>query len=165
MLNYVNERIDIIPPGNSDAGAVDFEEMASTLLTLAKRIRALFGMALAGAGYHNGQDQLLACLVVGERTSVSVIAATLNVRPSTVSKMLDRLAEKGLIERHQVGRDRRLTVVGLTKSGLEAQAEIKRLWSDVCRQVAPGLGADPAKTMRYLQDASDVLATRLMKLR
>lgn len=168
MLNYVNDRRDGVVPetdASDDTSTVDFAEMATTMLTLAKRIRVLFGMALAELGYHNGQDQLLACLVPGERAPVSVLAATLDVRPSTVSKMLDRLADKGLVERHQEARDGRLTVVGLTKSGVEAQAEIRRLWSDVCRQVAPGLSGDPALIMQQLQDVSDVLGKRLTRLR
>jgi DNA-binding MarR family transcriptional regulator len=103
--------------------------------------------------------------VPGERIAVSALAAALGVRPSTVSKMLDRLADKGLVERHHDVRDGRLTVVGLTKSGIEAQAEIRRLWADVCRQVAPALAGDPAEIMHQLRDVSDVLGARLMRLR
>jgi DNA-binding MarR family transcriptional regulator len=163
MLNYVNDRHDVaISNSASDA---KFEEMAVTLLTLAKRIRVLFGMALAEAGFHNGQDQVLASLVPGEPVAVSALAEHLDVRPSTISKMLDRLTDKGLVERRQVDRDRRLTLVSLTRAGEKAQADIRHIWANVCRQVAVGLPGDPSAAMEQLRSVSDVMASRLARLR
>jgi DNA-binding MarR family transcriptional regulator len=171
MLNIVRQGTDTevidatkVFPADA-AGEADFGEMATTMLTLAKRIRVLFGLALADAGYHNGQDHLLTCLVPGETVAVSALASTLDVRPSTVSKMLDRLSDKGLVERRQVDRDKRVTLVCLTPDGEDAQKEIRDLWANVCRQVAAGLQGDKDDTMRHLQNVSGVLATRLMKLR
>jgi DNA-binding MarR family transcriptional regulator len=163
MLNYVNDRRDVMSPDADDGAA--FEDMAVTLLTLAKRIRVLFGLALAESGYHNGQDHLLTRLVPGEAVAVSALAVSLDVRPSTISKMLDRLSDRGLVERRQEERDKRLTLVCLTPAGEDAQKEIRNLWANVCRQVAAGLPEDTDDTMRHLQIVSGVLATRLMKLR
>lgn len=163
MLGHVNDLADVVSPASPRG--TDFEEMAVTLLTLAKRIRVLFGMALADAGFHNGQDQLLACLVPGQPVAVSALALSLDVRPSTISKMLDRLMDKGLVERQQLNRDRRLTLVCLTPEGEKAQVEIRLLWANVCRQVAAGLPGNRGDTMYHLRSVSDVLAARLMKLR
>jgi DNA-binding MarR family transcriptional regulator len=163
MLNQVNDRRDIVSPESADVA--EFEEMAVTLLTLAKRIRVLFGMALAEAGFHNGQDQVLAFLVPGEAVAVSALAAGLDVRPSTISKMLDRLTDKGLVLRQQADRDGRMTLACLTPAGERAQVEIRRLWADVCRQFAAGLPGDPDSAMLQLRTVSDVLAARLMRLR
>ncbi|BDA84613.1 hypothetical protein Sa4125_21550 [Aureimonas sp. SA4125] len=93
MLDHVNVRRDVAPP--ESASDAEFEEMAVTLLMLAKRIRALFGLALAEAGFYNGQDQLLACLVYGKPVAVSVLAVSLDVRPSTISKMLGSVRARG----------------------------------------------------------------------
>ncbi|GGD24267.1 MarR family winged helix-turn-helix transcriptional regulator [Aureimonas glaciei] len=172
MLNYVNEIGSDAEPTDAPlnlptgaAGEVDLEAMATTLLTLAKRIRVLFGLALAEAGYHNGQDHLLICLVPGKPVTVSALAVSLDVRPSTVSKMLDRLSDKGLVERGQLRTDARITTVRLTPAGEQAQKEIGRRWSDICRQVAAGLPGDPAATMQHMRSISDVLAARLARLR
>jgi DNA-binding MarR family transcriptional regulator len=163
MLNHVNDRRNIVSPEFADV--TEFDEMAVTLLTLAKRIRVLFGMALAEAGFHNGQDQVLASLVPGEPVAVSALAEHLDVRPSTVSKMLDRLTDKGLVERRQVDRDRRVTLVFLTLAGEKARADIRDLWANVCRQVAVGLPGDPGAAMEQLRSVNDVLAARLSRLR
>jgi DNA-binding MarR family transcriptional regulator len=171
MLNYLKEGSDAEPTDapldlpTDGVGEADLEEMATTLLTLAKRIRVLFGLALAEAGYHNGQDHLLTCLVRGKPVTVSALADSLGVRPSTVSKMLDRLSDKGLVERGQLRTDARITTVCLTPAGEQAQAEIRRLWATVCRQVADGLPGDPGAAMQQLRSVSEVLATRLARLR
>jgi hypothetical protein len=56
--------------------------MATTMPTLAKPIRALFGLTLAEAGFHNGQDQRLTGLLADEEMPVSALAHALDVRPS-----------------------------------------------------------------------------------
>ncbi|GGD16002.1 hypothetical protein GCM10011335_18480 [Aureimonas glaciei] len=56
--------------------------MATTMPTLAKPIRALFGLTLAEAGFHNGQDQRLMGLLADEEMPVSALAHALDVRPS-----------------------------------------------------------------------------------
>jgi DNA-binding MarR family transcriptional regulator len=163
MLDHVNDRNEVLLPNSPRTD--ECEEMAITLLTLAKRIRVLFGMALAEAGFHNGQDQVLASLVPGKPVAVSVLAVHLDVRSSTISKMLDRLTDKGLVERRQVDKDRRLTLVCLTPEGEQAQADIRHLWSNVSRQVAAGLPGNLDETLVQLRGVSNVLAARLMKLR
>jgi DNA-binding MarR family transcriptional regulator len=171
MLNYVDERVGVDRVGvpielpADVAGEADFEGMATTMLTLAKRIRALFGLTLAEAGFHNGQDQLLMCLVGGEEMPVSALAHALDVRPSTVSKMVDRMADKGLIERRDAPLDGRVTFVCLTEKGIKAQAKIRKLWAETCRQVAAQLSREPATIARQLGTVSEAVGARLMRLR
>ena len=65
--------------------------------------------------------QMLALQVVGE-TGVSTpkaIAARLGVSQATMTALLDRLAEKSLVERHRSEQDRRQTNVVLTAAGRE----------------------------------------------
>ncbi len=94
---------------------------------------------------------------------MSVLADKLDVRPSTISKMLDRLAHKELIERISDRRDHRKTLVRLTGAGVEAQAEIRLIWADVGRKVASEM---PEKsTLEHLERLNDVLSAQLRKLR
>ena len=170
MLNYVNEpspaQAAEAPEALTEKVAeAEFEEMATTLLTLAKRTRALFGLTLAEAGFHNGQDHLLMSLVPGEPMTVSTLAHVLDVRPSTVSKMLDRLSERGLVERREVPRDARLTSVCLTKAGMRAKKQIRSVWADTCRHVASRLPGDPLTISQQLGAVSEAVSARLMRLR
>jgi DNA-binding MarR family transcriptional regulator len=164
MLNDVDDRSitllkDAAPSEN------DLEALAVTLLTLAKRTRALFGLELERAGFNNGQDQLLLALTPETALTVGALATNLEVRPSTVSKMLDRLHEKGLLERFMNPRDGRATLVRLTDAGILAQAEIRDIWSGVCRHIVPALADGAIVTEKQLNGVSSVLAARLLKLR
>lgn len=78
------------------AGEVDDPlPLVRALLSISKSTRAFLALLLSDIGLHLGQDQLIACLRHGEPMSVSTLADRIAVRPSTVSKMLDRLVEKG----------------------------------------------------------------------
>lgn len=59
----------------------------------------------------------LACGTVGERLVTPV---------PDVTRLLDRLAAKGLIERRRATRDRRVVRVGITRAGRELLARIER---------------------------------------
>lgn len=54
-----------------------------------------------------------------ERTTVSEIAKTVSLSPATVSRIVDKLVRKELVERHRWKSDRRKVYVELTAAGLE----------------------------------------------
>jgi DNA-binding MarR family transcriptional regulator len=63
----------------------------------------------------------------------SDLAALAEIAPATATKMLDRLAEHGLVERTRSDRDRRLVLVALTARGVDLvaarRARYEQLWS------------------------------------
>ena len=73
--------------------------LVCALLSVSKSTRALTRIKLAERDFHNGQDELLLALDEEAAIPVSKLADELKVRPSTVSKMLERLVRKGLVER------------------------------------------------------------------
>ncbi|GAA4707348.1 hypothetical protein GCM10023263_52760 [Phytohabitans rumicis] len=54
------------------------------------------------------------------------LAVELNVAPSTVTRMCDRLVRKGLVERYRRGDDRRATWVVLSEAGRDLVGELMR---------------------------------------
>ena len=54
------------------------------------------------------------------------LADTLGIAPSTVTRMCDRLARKGLVQRFRRAADRRATWVGLTESGQDLVGQVMR---------------------------------------
>ena len=81
-------------------------KLVAVLLSISKSTRALVGLKLNEVGFHNGQDELLLALDTSTPISVSKLAGELNVRPSTVSKMLDRLIDARTVERTPISRMR-----------------------------------------------------------
>ncbi len=74
----------------------------------------------------------LACGTVGERLVTPV---------PDVTRLLDRLAAKGLIERHRATSDRRVVRVAITEAGLELLAKIDRPLAAWLEDQLGGLGA------------------------
>lgn len=136
-----------------------------TLLSVAKQTRAIFGLKLSAAGFHNGQDQMLLALQPDCPTTVSHLADTLGVRPSTVSKMLDRLIEKGLLLRLADTHDARKTMVTITPAGMEAQRRIQKVWDAIAAEFSLSIGEGAETLTQELCKLDRHLAAKLMRLR
>ena len=74
----------------------------------------------------------------------------LKVKPSTVNGILDRMEEKGLVERSVSGTDARQRVVALTPAGLEREAEVKQSFLEAEALIARGLTEEETNTLRSL---------------
>lgn len=139
--------------------------MVLHLLSIAKSTRALTGLKLAEMDFHNGQDELLLALDEARPISVSRLADELHVRPSTVSKMLDRLVVKGLVERSADNRDARRTVVGITPAGLDAKSLLLKLRGKLEAELISSYPGDLENMIQSLEVVAATLKTRLSRLR
>jgi MarR family transcriptional regulator, organic hydroperoxide resistance regulator len=152
--------------GRADREPAPTAELVPLLLSIAKSSRAFLTLLLAEIGLHPGQDQLLQCLAPGDTVSVSVLAEQLAVRPSTVSKMLDRLIERDLVRRASSSQDARRTMVALTAAGVEARHAVQDVWNRLEADLKPSFGEDEFETqMRVLEKVDALLAARLRRLR
>ncbi|MCD2470415.1 MarR family transcriptional regulator [Jiella sp. MQZ9-1] len=137
-----------------------------SLLSIAKSTRAFLTILLAEIDLHPGQDQLIDRLEIENPVNVSALADLLAVRPSTVSKMLDRLIERGLVSRSSNARDARRTMVHLTPQGLETQQKIREVWSKLEADLTAALSSEEIALLdTSLDRAEDILIQRLRRLR
>ena len=74
----------------------------------------------------------------------------MKVKPSTVNGILDRMEEKGLVERTVSGTDARQRLVALTPAGLEREAEVKQSFLEAEALIARGLTEEETETLRAL---------------
>lgn len=140
--------------------------LVPTLLSIAKSTRAFLALLLAEIELHPGQDQLLHRLQPGEAISVSMLADQLAVRPSTVSKMLDRLIEKQLVVRAANNRDARRTMVALTPRGEELKLQVRTIWSRLEHDLTASLQpSDVDRLLGALEQVDDLLTVKLRRLR
>lgn len=140
--------------------------VVTALLSIAKSTRAFTSLKLAEIGLHPGQDQLIDRLPPGVPVSVSVLAQQLSVRASTVSKMLDRLIERGLLRRLADQSDARRTMVQLTAEGEKAQVAVRDIWNRLERELTSSLAADDlAALAATLGEVDALLSQRLRRLR
>jgi DNA-binding MarR family transcriptional regulator len=75
----------------------------------------------------------------GEMT-MSHLADILNVSLSNATGLIDRIEERGFVERSRVAEDRRVVLIRVTESGSRALEEIDSLNEDMLRSVLGTLG-------------------------
>ncbi|MCK9173209.1 MAG: MarR family transcriptional regulator [Desulfuromonas thiophila] len=110
------------------------------------------------AGQHNITGPQLDCLLtlreLGPLTS-AVLARRLYLSPSTVVGIVDRLEEKGLLQRERDRRDRRQVYLSLTAAGTQLTAQAPTVLQD---RLAQALAALPLEERQNLTLALERLA-------
>jgi DNA-binding MarR family transcriptional regulator len=94
---------------------------------------------LRGAG-----EKGLACSEIGER---------MIERDPDITRLLDRLEKRSLIQRARDQKDRRVIIARITKSGLEALRALDRPLEDLIHKALSGLGEKKLKLLLELLQA------------
>jgi DNA-binding MarR family transcriptional regulator len=120
------------------------------LAHVGKLHRARAASLLAGIGLYPGQETILKTLVGEDGRTMGELAATLAVRPPTITKMVARLGAQGLVERRSSDGDGRLARVYVTAEGRARAEEIDGIWKQLEKQSLRGLDAKERKRLRKL---------------
>jgi DNA-binding MarR family transcriptional regulator len=91
----------------------------------------------------------------GEMT-MSQLADVLNVSDSNATGLVDRMAERGFVQRDRVPEDRRVVVVRVTEAGEHLLGEVDALSDGILRSVLGRL--DPAQLLGVGQAVADLRA-------
>ncbi|MEF2554033.1 MarR family transcriptional regulator [Aurantimonas sp. A2-1-M11] len=135
------------------------------MLRVAKLTRQYMQLAVWEAGLHAGQDELLDVLA-DTPLSFSAVADQVGIRSATLSKMIDRMVEKGLVERVKSLDDRRKMDVVLTPEGAEVQRLVRAIWERTEREVFGELSSSEIQqTLESLTTLHSQLKVRLRRLR
>ena len=81
---------------------------------------------LSEIGLTPGHLKVLMLLSSGEALPMGSLAQGLSCDASTMTWLVDRLEERGLVERKMSATDRRVKTVALTSSGLKKTADVKK---------------------------------------
>jgi DNA-binding MarR family transcriptional regulator len=96
---------------------------------------------------------------------MSRLAEMLDVSLSNATGLIDRVAERGFVERIRVATDRRMVVIKLTPTGRQMMDEMEDLRDEILRrvleQLSPTQLAGVATAMADLRDAVAVTTTDL----
>ncbi|WP_306059108.1 MarR family winged helix-turn-helix transcriptional regulator [Natronococcus wangiae] len=98
------------------------------LASASKHHRNYFTEALDELGLQGGQEFVLVQLAETNGCSQSDLAEALSVKPPTITKLVRKLEESGLVERHQDPDDARVQQVFLTQAGEETIEPIEECW-------------------------------------
>ncbi|MEQ8201519.1 MAG: MarR family transcriptional regulator [Syntrophomonadaceae bacterium] len=114
---------------------MELERCLNFILTKAQRhVNQLFKVELAPFGITPGQYAVLKCLWDENAQTARKIAARLYLDSSTITGLLDRMEQKGLIEKHSDPKDRRALQVVLTEAGKNLESPVSLAILDANRR-------------------------------
>jgi DNA-binding MarR family transcriptional regulator len=129
-----------------DTRVEDWELLAQ----LSQAYRGLSDAFMDQIGMHRAQATLLCRLFVHDGMTQSEIAEQLSVQGATVTNMLQRMEEAGLVARRRDPDDNRLVRVYLTEAGRKRERAITEQFMKVEEAVFEGLDHRDRSTLRRM---------------
>ncbi|GAA4924854.1 MarR family winged helix-turn-helix transcriptional regulator [Streptomyces coeruleoprunus] len=112
------------------------------LSRVARLHRVAAGRFLKAAGLYPGQEFVMMYLWDRGPTRQSELIKALELDPSTVTKMLQRLEHGGYVRRSPDPADRRAVLVEATSASCELHDAVAEAWQDLERHSLAGLAPD-----------------------
>ncbi|MEI5099862.1 MarR family winged helix-turn-helix transcriptional regulator [Streptomyces sp. PmtG] len=117
---------------------------------VARLHRAAAGKQLKGLGLYPGQEFVMMHLWDTGPVRQSELIKVLELDPSTVTKMLQRLEQAGHVRRRPDPDDRRAVLVEATDTSCGLLADVERAWGALEERTLAGLDADERRTLARL---------------
>jgi DNA-binding MarR family transcriptional regulator len=124
--------------------------VSAAIVPVARAHRALAATLLARIGLFPGQELMLFQLAEEGGCTQRELADRLRIEPPTVTKMLQRMEQSGVIERSPDPHDARATRVALSAKGWATHDEARRIWAELERRTVAGLTPDEQTQLRAL---------------
>jgi len=125
-------------------------EIAFTIMDVARMLKTLADQRVRPYGMTRAQWAVLVRLDRSEGLKQAELAEMLDLQPITLTRLLDRLAQNGLIERRADPNDRRANRLFLTPAARPLLERLSELGNDVMGTVLVGL--DGKAIERLLHD-------------
>jgi DNA-binding MarR family transcriptional regulator len=137
------------------------EELREAVAAFAAAQRRLRGRDTRRGGISFAQFHLLRRMAEGDALPAGRLAADAELKPATVTQMLDNLAELGWVERVRPSDDRRVVLNRLTPAGRERferkQAELEERWREALADLSAEQLGQAARVLRRMADVVDGL--------
>jgi len=122
------------------------------------------GIFLDGLGITQGEGHILSHLAASGDATIAELHRALAHRRSTLTSILDRLADRGWITRETDPNDRRSFIIGLSKNGKKAAAkiyrELERIEGQALGEVSRQKLRSVVGILQSLENAADQAARR-----
>ncbi|GAA1327133.1 hypothetical protein GCM10009647_064770 [Streptomyces sanglieri] len=117
--------------------------VSHALARVARLHRIAAGRLLKGLGLYPGQEFLMMCLWDAGAVRQAELIKAVDLDPSTVTKMLQRLEQTGHVRRRPDPDDRRAVLVEATDDSCALHSDVQRAWTDLEDHTLAGL--EPAE--------------------
>ncbi|HEY6533835.1 MAG TPA: MarR family transcriptional regulator [Acidimicrobiales bacterium] len=134
-----------------DAGAQQ-RAQAEAVLVASKALVGVAARSLAPVEEEVTLVQFRALLLVVEEraTSPGDLATFLDIHPSNATRLVDRLVNKGLLDRESAEQDRRTVVLGATEAGRTLIGDVLEQRRRQIEQILERMGPDAARVAEVL---------------
>ena len=122
-------------------------EVAFTIMDVARLLKTFADQQARQYGMTRAQWAVLVRLDRSEGLKQSELAELLDLQPISLTRLLDRLAENGLIERRADPNDRRANRLFLTPAARPLLEQLAELGNDMMATVLDGLDAKTVERM------------------
>ena len=137
-------------------------DLADELVECVTRIRRLLDSRLQVHGVSLARKRVLGALVDGPEPQ-SVLAATLDLAPRTITEAVDALERDGLVRRGADPDDRRVRLVHLTAAGRRtnqhAMATRREVVDEVFAELSAGEKAELQQLLGHLRERAAAMAS------
>jgi DNA-binding MarR family transcriptional regulator len=147
-LHYLSRLRD--PSVASQGNQMIEETIGFWLLLLSRRYRTEAQSRLASLGLFAGQDLLLMQLWEQDGQTQSELADRLYIVQATLTRMISRMAKKGLVLRKPDPDDGRVSRVFVTERGSKLKAPVESIWQSMEYDTFAGLTLEERLLLRRL---------------
>lgn len=126
------------------------ETLNYLLVQVCKAHRQKASTLLSQVELYAGQEMLLLKLWAKDGLMQSEMADELCVQPATITKMLDRMVESGLVERRKDPDDQRVSRIYLTAKGIALQEPVADVWQQFENQATADFTLEEKILLRRL---------------
>lgn len=108
------------------------------------------GNQLESYGLTKGQPRILHLLKHHSPLTQKDLLARMDIRPATLTRMLQRMEKNGLITRTPSKKDQRVIDITLTERGYEAQKAAERVFHEIEEEIASLLTDEEKATLKQV---------------
>jgi DNA-binding MarR family transcriptional regulator len=128
------------------------ESVGHQLANLMIMMRREVELRMAAHGLTDAQWKPLWMISIGRATTAIELAREMDVDAGAITRLLDRLEAKGLVERLRSAADRRVVQLRLTPAGDVAAAKVPHVLASVNNDFLQGFNPSEWKQLRKLLD-------------
>lgn len=127
--------------------------LASTIRQADRLVASVFDDKLRDIGLRGTQLTLLGAVATLGNPNQRDLAEATHTDPTTLSRNLDRLLERGLVDRVECEQDRRMRRYTLTEDGRRTLAEAVPHWQAAQHEISERLGGDLCEVLRRVSES------------
>ncbi|KOS68665.1 MarR family transcriptional regulator [Lysinibacillus contaminans] len=126
------------------------DDVQEQLVKIGAKMRKDYSDALRDINIHVGQDRALCQLWKEDGITQVQLSERISCEPPTVSNMVKKLEDYGLVQRSRDKHDARISRVYLTERGREIQAPVSEIWNKQQEKLLQGIQQDELFLVRRI---------------